>query len=111
MQSELSKLMEGLHAVSPKSDCPHCIEENITDYTDFESKKNVNDPCSYAGCGVSGEVWICLKCTEVFCSRYVHGHMAKHNTEVGHPICFSFADFSYWCYECDSYVIHKLLDH
>lgn len=27
------------------------------------------------------------------------------------PICFSFADFSYWCFACDSYVEHPLLDH
>ena len=24
---------------------------------------------------------------------------------------FSFADFSFWCYECDSYVIHESLKH
>jgi len=28
-----------------------------------------------------------------------------------HPIVFSFADFSFWCYECDSYVVHPLLTH
>ena len=25
-----------------------------------------------------------------------------------HPIAFSFADFSYWCYACDSYIEHPL---
>lgn len=24
---------------------------------------------------------------------------------------FSFADFSFWCYKCDSYVVHPLLNH
>lgn len=28
-----------------------------------------------------------------------------------HPICFSFADFSFWCYACDSYIEHPLLKH
>ena len=26
-------------------------------------------------------------------------------------LVFSFADFSFWCYACDSYVIHQLLNH
>jgi hypothetical protein len=26
-------------------------------------------------------------------------------------LAMSFADFSFWCYECDSYVIHELLTH
>ena len=30
------------------------------------------------------------------------------NPEHAHPIAFSFADFSYWCYACDSYVEHPL---
>ncbi len=37
--------------------------------------------------------------------------MLEHFNETQHPICFSFADFSYWCYECESYVVHVLLDH
>lgn len=39
--------------------------------------------------------------------------MVQHqNSNPGHahPIVFSFADFSYWCYACDSYVIHPLLN-
>jgi len=40
--------------------------------------------------------------------------MIQHQTENpghAHPIAFSFADFSYWCYACDSYVVHPLLTH
>lgn len=38
--------------------------------------------------------------------------MVAHNREnADHPIVFSFADFSFWCYECDSYVVHPLLNH
>jgi hypothetical protein len=38
--------MEGLVAVSPKTDCPHCTEteEHVLHFEDF-SDKNVNDPC------------------------------------------------------------------
>ena len=34
-----------------------------------------------------------------------------HNEASKHPIALSFADFSFWCYECDSYVVSKHLDH
>jgi hypothetical protein len=37
--------------------------------------------------------------------------MQQHNTDSGHPIVFSFADFSKWCYTCEDYVVHPLLDH
>ena len=38
--------------------------------------------------------------------------MAQHNTQnPEHMLAMSFADFSFWCYECDSYVIHELLKH
>ena len=90
-------MMEGFVAVCPKTDCPHCTIDNIEDSPDFKDT-SVNDPCKV--CGEKGEVWICLKCKEVFCSRYVNGHMVEHFEETKHPICFSFADFSYWCYEC-----------
>mmetsp|Transcript_625 Transcript_625/g.632 ORF Transcript_625/g.632 Transcript_625/m.632 type:complete len:247 (-) Transcript_625:495-1235(-) len=31
--------------------------------------------------------------------------MVKHNEDTKHPIAFSFADLSFWCYDCDTYVI------
>jgi uncharacterized UBP type Zn finger protein len=106
--------MQGFHAVSPKQDCPHCTEENIAPKEKFELM-SVTDPCF--SCGYKGENWICLKpnCGTVGCSRYVKGHMANEHqvshSDLSHPIVFSFADFSFWCYACDSYIIHPLLDH
>ena len=108
MQNQISSIMEGLVAVTPKTDCPHCVNENVEDAFDFEEVK-VTSPCK--NCGVSGEVWVCLKCKEVFCSRYVNAHMMDHYQNEKHPICFSFADFSYWCYDCSEYIIHPLLNH
>ena len=99
-------------AVAPKTDCPHCTPENICSLEEL-ADKTVNDPCFE--CGHQGENWICLKpgCGTVACSRYVAGHMVnKHYVEnPTHCIVLSFADFSYWCYECDSYVVHELLKH
>ncbi len=97
-----------LIAVTPKSDCPHCIPENIAAKETF-SDTTVTDPCPK--CEHTGENWVCLCCKVVFCSRYVNMHMVEHYNTIKHPIAFSFADFSFWCYECDSYVVHALLDH
>jgi hypothetical protein len=36
--------------------------------------------------------------------------MVEHGKCTKHPIVFSFADFSYWCYECDAYLEHKILN-
>ena len=100
--------VQGLHAVSPKDDCPHCTEEHILTLEAF-AETHVNDPCQ--DCAHKGENWICLQCQTVRCSRYVQEHMVMHHVESDHPIIFSFADFSFWCYKCDSYIIHPLLNH
>jgi len=106
-----SMIAQGFHAVTPKRDCPHCTEENIAPKSDFEGK-HVNDACATGDCGHKGENWICMKpgCKEVHCSRYVKSHMVEHNTAQDHPIVFSFADFSFWCYKCDAYLEHPLLN-
>lgn len=99
--------VEGFHAVVPKKDCPHCTVENIAPKEAFEGV-HVNDACP--DCEHTGENWVCLKpeCRTVKCSRYVNSHMLNSHRAQNedHFICFSFADFSYWCYGCDSYVEH-----
>jgi len=104
--------MQGFHAIQPKTDCPHCTDENIWELQNFKGKR-FDDPCFK--CGFVGENWICLKpgCAKVACSRYVAGHMRELHAanNPSHMIVFSFADFSFWCYECDSYIIHKKLNH
>ena len=102
--------MNGFFAVAPKTDCPHCEPANIKTLEALLALGiKVGDLCKT--CGIAGEIWLCLACGEVFCSRYVQGHMSAHNMTDGHPIAFSFADFSFWCYTCDSYVVHELLNH
>lgn len=108
-------MIEGFHAVSPKTDCPHCTPENIWPISEIAERVHCDDPCYV--CGNKGENWLCLKpgCAKVACSRYVKSHMVndhqKEHPNHDHPIVFSFADFSYWCYICDSYIIHPLLTH
>lgn len=108
----MSLNIDGFFAVQPKGDCPHCVPENVTSVADLYQKL-ISDPCF--DCGFKGENWICLKpgCGTVACSRYVNSHMAEshHANNLDHPIVLSFADFSFWCYECDSYIVHKMLNH
>lgn len=99
----------GMFAVSPIHECPHCIPgENITPIEEFKDI-TLSTPCK--DCGHTKENWVCLKCKTICCSRYVRSHMVAHNEEEHHPICLSFADFSYWCYACDHYVSSKHLNH
>jgi histone deacetylase 6 len=103
--------VQGFHAVTPKRDCPHCTPENIAPKEEFVGI-HVNDKCGM--CDNRGENWLCLKPgnPKVYCSRYVNNHMLNFYFEnPDHPIVFSFADFSFWCYVCDSYIEHPLLDH
>ena len=95
---EEEKDLGGFFAVSPKTDCPHIrdIYPNMID-------KRITSPCQE--CGDIKENWICLQCGSIFCSRYVNEHMAQHNESSSHPIALSFTDLSFWCYDCESYVV------
>ncbi|EDQ88423.1 uncharacterized protein MONBRDRAFT_8876 [Monosiga brevicollis MX1] len=106
-------LDSGYFAVEPKRDCPHVAL--VRPMLEFE----LESPC--CDCGHVGENWVCLACSTVRCSRYINGCMLKHYEDSrgtlppslplppalrasGHAVAFSFSDFSFWCFECDSYV-------
>lgn len=91
-----------MFGVVPKTNCPH-VMTSVSPVLNFE----LTDPC--VSCGSTAENWVCLKCSQVLCSRYVAGHMAEHGETSGHPIVFSFSDFSFWCYACDSYITSPVL--
>jgi uncharacterized UBP type Zn finger protein len=99
----------GFHAVVPIKECPHCVPgKHIAPISEFK-EITIKSPCNE--CDHTKENWICLKCKVIGCSRYVKSHMVSHYEKEKHPIALSFADFSYWCYECDSYVESKHLNH
>lgn len=72
-------------------------------FTEKQILELVNSPCRT--CGDDSENWICLTCFHVCCSRYVEGHMAEHGESTEHPIVVSLSDLSFWCYQCDSYIV------
>lgn len=100
--SESNKDLGGFFAVSPKTDCEHVVDLCLS----FEHT-NIHSPCR--DCGDGRENWTCVQCGIVFCSRYVNGHMIKHNQDTGHHLALSFTDLSFWCYRCDSYVVSNEL--
>ncbi len=90
-------------SVAPKTDCPHVLLPQH--YARKMEAIDVKAKC--AKCSHTKENWYCLACSQVFCGRYVNGHMAEHFKESGHGVALSFADLSFWCYFCDSYIINK----
>lgn len=76
-----------------------------------------------AQCGDGSESWYCLRCAEVFCSRYVRGHMREHweisqsdagkekekdSPELSHCLAVSLVDLSVWCFACNQYIKHQV---
>lgn len=90
-------------AVIPKTNCPH-LQDHLSSIPDF--KINVLNPCKL--CQNEEENWICLKCFEIHCSRYIKKHAKFHYKETNHSIALSFSDLSIWCYQCKSYLKHQV---
>ena len=97
-------------AISPKRDCPHIPDiSTLSSQVLSISDKILSNNCEI--CLDSNENWVCLICWKIFCSRYVNSHMAQHSDELKHSLAFSFSDGSFWCFECDSYVINRPLEN
>eukprot|EP00761_Pharyngomonas_kirbyi_P013235 gb/GECH01013262.1/.p1 GENE.gb/GECH01013262.1/~~gb/GECH01013262.1/.p1 ORF type:complete len:436 (+),score=121.50 gb/GECH01013262.1/:1-1308(+) len=98
-----------MYVAQPRTNCPHLEKLGDLSYiTEIDVKAKCN------ACDNVGENWICLGCTNVFCSRYVNKHMLEHFENSAEPehhcVCLSFSDLSCWCYECEDYISHKTLD-
>jgi histone deacetylase 6 len=88
-------------SVRPKAHCEHC--ETLPGLVDGVVL-DLNAPCGI--CANVGENMQCLTCFSVFCGRHVNGHMLIHHEESGHPMVVGFADLTFWCYPCESYLHH-----
>lgn len=47
---------------------------------------------------------MCLKCGEIFCSRYVNQHAKNHWEATKHSVAISLNTSACFCYECDDFV-------
>ncbi|XP_065672364.1 ubiquitin carboxyl-terminal hydrolase 3 isoform X3 [Hydra vulgaris] len=57
-------------------------------------------------CKTNKSPWMCLKCGEVLCGRYVNGHAKIHSEScTSHNVCID-ASLMVFCYKCDDFVIN-----
>jgi NAD-dependent histone deacetylase SIR2 len=67
-------------AIEPKKNCPHVKVDWINQlHSTFDLLGGNIAKSKCRDCQDEKENWICMPCGGVFCSRYVNGHMAKHN--------------------------------
>mmetsp|Transcript_83586 Transcript_83586/g.183808 ORF Transcript_83586/g.183808 Transcript_83586/m.183808 type:complete len:227 (-) Transcript_83586:221-901(-) len=86
--------------VIPRSDCPHLASHDIV-IADKLKENPANFRCSTCG---EDEVWYCLFCGVMLCSRYKNRHMVEHCEKESHCVALSFSDLSFWCFECSAYL-------
>ncbi|KAL4695090.1 hypothetical protein H8959_000185 [Pygathrix nigripes] len=91
------------YAVTPLPWCPHLVAVCPIPAAGLD----VTQPCG--DCGTMQENWVCLSCYQVYCGRYINGHMLQHHGNSGHPLVLSYIDLSTWCYYCQAYVHHQAL--
>jgi len=97
----------GGFSVCPKTNCPHFSSQVTFGILQKVPTAFRNNTC--ATCNDKTENWLCMNCSETFCSRYVNGDAKKHFKESGHAVSISFSDLSIWCYSCDDYITHENL--
>nr|XP_045600455.1 histone deacetylase 6-like isoform X1 [Procambarus clarkii] len=92
------------YAVVPITWCPHLEEVHPVPSSGLKT----GSPCEE--CHDPSENWVCLTCYKVLCGRFVSEHMMLHGLMHEHKMVLSFTDLSVWCYACDVYVHHPILE-
>ena len=99
---------EQYFAVEPITTCEHYQDDDLEGFREYwqKGKKEIlKRKCKLEECEINDENWYCLKCQELYCSRYKNKHMLEHKDNyIDHQVAFSLSDGSFWCYECDSYI-------
>eukprot|EP00249_Psilotum_nudum_P010687 c22700_g1_i1 orf=230-694(+) len=71
--------------VEARTVCPHLHQLHCA----LQHRLPVFDtPCQR--CDDLQENWTCLSCCEVYCGRYINGHMLWHHQSTLHPMAISF---------------------
>jgi len=84
--------------VEAYTECPHLHHLNA----DTQHLPRFDALCTT--CKDPSENWLCLSCQEVYCGRYINGHMLAHSKDANHPLAAGFRDLSVWCFECEHYL-------
>ena len=85
--------------VNPKKDCPHAEKINLFDIEQFKQIQFGALKCQ--NCQECKELWICLICGKIYCSRKIKGHFVEHNkTNPEHCLYLGTKNLNIWCFEC-----------
>ncbi|KAI3379008.1 hypothetical protein SNEBB_008827 [Seison nebaliae] len=81
--------------------CPVCRYHQVPEWTD-------TNRC--VSCGLTSDLWICLICGHIGCSRYQYGHSIQHFFRTQHTYVLQIGDSfnRVWDYAGDNYV-HRLI--
>ncbi|XP_004612981.1 histone deacetylase 6 isoform X3 [Sorex araneus] len=101
LENQVDLEQVSFYAITPMTWCPHL--ELVCPVP----KEGLDVTMACQDCGTDQENWVCLSCYQVYCGRYVNGHMVQHHEISGHPLVLSYADLSVWCYNCQFYVHHQ----
>lgn len=83
------------------------IEEPLGAMSGSTPSSSSNETCM--GCSALSNLWVCLICGNVGCSRYApEQHSLKHFVETGHCFAMELATSRVWDYASDRYV-HRLI--
>ncbi|XP_071729941.1 uncharacterized protein [Rutidosis leptorrhynchoides] len=84
--------------VEPRIHCDH-LDTLSSDLTHIPTP---DTPCNR--CDHPAENWLCLRCKDVLCSRFINKHMLEHYQQQNHSVALSYSDLSVWCFSCNSYL-------
>ncbi|KAL3538813.1 hypothetical protein ACH5RR_002179 [Cinchona calisaya] len=86
--------------VEPRTHCYHLDNSLSSDLAHIPNP----DTCCYR-CQHPQENWVCLRCKDVLCSRFVNKHMLEHHQNHNdHCLALSYSDLSVWCFSCNAYL-------
>ncbi|CRG94452.1 ubiquitin carboxyl-terminal hydrolase, putative [Plasmodium gallinaceum] len=102
-----------------KSDLYYYIEKNTINKKYFLKKRDrmilnilkLNEiinmlKCKY--CDNTDDIWLCLICSNIGCSRYQKGHAKVHSSKYNHNYCINLKTKKIWNYLQDTFIKEKM---
>ena len=88
--------------------CPHLAQANERSLVRVLPSLAALARCD--ACDTTDELWMCLSCAHVGCSRYKNKHATGHAKRYpDHALMLNVADKSVWCAACDAYADPRLV--
>lgn len=88
--------------------CQAQLEFGLESTRENEANQPSTVKCNGLNCKERADLWVCLNCGDIGCSRYKAGHAVSHYCSTGHAYTLELKSSRIWDYERDGYV-HRLL--